>query len=505
VLGPGGEPRFRYPLLREAIAGTALNGTRATVYATAYERAVARGDDDAAARYAAALSRPGEAAGAGLRAARAHLAASAPAEALAVVEAVLPGAAEPLPLLRIAVEAALAAGRFTAAEAHAARWRDTAADPADLAAAHRRTAEIRGHQGRLAEQRAHLDTAAALAPLPSGERMTLRRAEQRGDLVARAVAIGAVAATELSTLPEPAAWRAFDEAVTSLARSGLVQRAGPVVAAGIRLAVRCGDLARARSLVAERLPVEPDRAQRVWFAAAAGLLALEAGEDAAAYRARALADAEESDDPRIQRPAVYLDVAATAGAADALAALARYAERHGPRGVPDAARFALRAGAPAAEVRALVGPDASLDRALAAAAGDDEAVLRSAGAGPGAPAWRAADDHLLLARSLLRLGRGEEARGHAERATVLLRRWPGWRREEAAELLAAARTGAELTAREREVLGCVAAGMSNQQVARSLGISIRTVTVHVSNVLRKTGSASRTEAALWAVRHGLAC
>lgn len=61
----------------------------------------------------------------------------------------------------------------------------------------------------------------------------------------------------------------------------------------------------------------------------------------------------------------------------------------------------------------------------------------------------------------------------------------------------------ELTAREREVLSCLAAGMSNKQVAHSLGISIRTVTVHVSNLLRKTRSASRTEAALWAVRHQL--
>lgn len=58
----------------------------------------------------------------------------------------------------------------------------------------------------------------------------------------------------------------------------------------------------------------------------------------------------------------------------------------------------------------------------------------------------------------------------------------------------------ELTGREVEVLACLAAGMSNKQVARSLGISVRTVTVHVSNLLRKTGSASRTEAALWAVR-----
>lgn len=59
----------------------------------------------------------------------------------------------------------------------------------------------------------------------------------------------------------------------------------------------------------------------------------------------------------------------------------------------------------------------------------------------------------------------------------------------------------ELTAREVEVLTCLAAGMSNKQVARSLGISIRTVTVHVSNLLRKTRSASRTEAALWAVHN----
>jgi len=62
----------------------------------------------------------------------------------------------------------------------------------------------------------------------------------------------------------------------------------------------------------------------------------------------------------------------------------------------------------------------------------------------------------------------------------------------------------ELTAREVEVLTCLAAGMSNKQVARSLGISIRTVAVHVSNLLRKTRSSSRTEAAMWAVRHDVA-
>jgi two-component system, NarL family, nitrate/nitrite response regulator NarL len=60
----------------------------------------------------------------------------------------------------------------------------------------------------------------------------------------------------------------------------------------------------------------------------------------------------------------------------------------------------------------------------------------------------------------------------------------------------------DLTGREREVLGCLAEGMSNKQIARALGISVRTVTVHVSNLLRKTGAASRTEAALLAVQGG---
>ena len=57
-----------------------------------------------------------------------------------------------------------------------------------------------------------------------------------------------------------------------------------------------------------------------------------------------------------------------------------------------------------------------------------------------------------------------------------------------------------LTARETEVLSCLANGMSNKQIAQALGISIRTVTVHVSNLLRKTGAASRTEVAVRAAR-----
>lgn len=61
-----------------------------------------------------------------------------------------------------------------------------------------------------------------------------------------------------------------------------------------------------------------------------------------------------------------------------------------------------------------------------------------------------------------------------------------------------------LTAREREVLGFVAAGLTDAQIAERLVVSIRTVHTHVSNVLGKLGVKSRVGAARYAVEHGLA-
>ena len=52
-----------------------------------------------------------------------------------------------------------------------------------------------------------------------------------------------------------------------------------------------------------------------------------------------------------------------------------------------------------------------------------------------------------------------------------------------------------LTERERQVLDLVGRGMSNRQIADELFISAKTASVHVSNILRKTGATSRTEAA----------
>lgn len=61
-----------------------------------------------------------------------------------------------------------------------------------------------------------------------------------------------------------------------------------------------------------------------------------------------------------------------------------------------------------------------------------------------------------------------------------------------------------LTQREAEVLVAVANGNSNEQIAEQLSISYETVKEHVQHVLRKVGVESRTQAAIWAVRRGLA-
>ncbi|MEU6366010.1 response regulator transcription factor [Streptomyces sp. NPDC046931] len=63
--------------------------------------------------------------------------------------------------------------------------------------------------------------------------------------------------------------------------------------------------------------------------------------------------------------------------------------------------------------------------------------------------------------------------------------------------------GGSLTEREREVLALIADGRSNREIARALVLSEKTVKTHVSNILMKLDLADRTQAALWAVRHGV--
>jgi DNA-binding NarL/FixJ family response regulator len=63
--------------------------------------------------------------------------------------------------------------------------------------------------------------------------------------------------------------------------------------------------------------------------------------------------------------------------------------------------------------------------------------------------------------------------------------------------------GQALSDREREVLRLVGTGLANKQIARRLGISEKTVKGHLSKIFQALGVGDRTQAALWAERHGL--
>jgi DNA-binding NarL/FixJ family response regulator len=59
-----------------------------------------------------------------------------------------------------------------------------------------------------------------------------------------------------------------------------------------------------------------------------------------------------------------------------------------------------------------------------------------------------------------------------------------------------------LSEREMEVLECVVQGMSNKEIAALLGISHQTVKNHVTSILRKFGVEDRTQAVVYALKHG---
>lgn len=59
-----------------------------------------------------------------------------------------------------------------------------------------------------------------------------------------------------------------------------------------------------------------------------------------------------------------------------------------------------------------------------------------------------------------------------------------------------------LSEREVEILRCLTMGLANKVVSRRLNISEATVKVHVKAILRKLRVANRTQAAIWAIKHG---
>ncbi|MBC8356445.1 MAG: response regulator transcription factor [Planctomycetes bacterium] len=78
------------------------------------------------------------------------------------------------------------------------------------------------------------------------------------------------------------------------------------------------------------------------------------------------------------------------------------------------------------------------------------------------------------------------------------------RRAGAASRLTDATSDVQLTKRESEVIVKMVDGLTNKQIAQSLEISYETVKEHVQHILRKIGVTDRTQAAVWAVRNGLA-
>ncbi len=77
-------------------------------------------------------------------------------------------------------------------------------------------------------------------------------------------------------------------------------------------------------------------------------------------------------------------------------------------------------------------------------------------------------------------------------------------KEEPTSSQSAAASEAGLTGREQEILQLIAEGMNNRGIAEKLFISEKTVKTHVSNILGKLGLADRTQAAIYALRHGSA-
>src|SRR5437773_368000 len=104
------------------------------------------------------------------------------------------------------------------------------------------------------------------------------------------------------------------------------------------------------------------------------------------------------------------------------------------------------------------------------------------------------DDHAVVRRGLFAFFEGEadiDVVGDAQDAHEALK--------QLARLDAAA-----LTSRELDVLRLLGGGHPNKTIASELGITERTARTHVSKILAKLGLSSRTQAALWAVREGIA-
>ncbi len=127
---------------------------------------------------------------------------------------------------------------------------------------------------------------------------------------------------------------------------------------------------------------------------------------------------------------------------------------------------------------------------------DPEAHRRAVMAGATGLVFKSQPGDVLL-RAIERVHAGEAWLDHRTTATLIrgISR-PPRADEEAARI-------ATLTAREREIIGVVCAGLKNRQIAEKLFISEATVRNHLTSILSKLGLADRFELAIYAYRHRL--
>jgi two-component system, NarL family, response regulator LiaR len=134
---------------------------------------------------------------------------------------------------------------------------------------------------------------------------------------------------------------------------------------------------------------------------------------------------------------------------------------------------------------------------------DQEHVLAGIKAGAHGYLIKDATPEQLL-QAIRTVYRGEAVLGHAVTATVLATFRDLTQSDDRTSVIERETRLPELpTPREQEVLVLLAQGRSNQDIAESLVVSVRTVKVHVSNILAKLSASNRTEAVAKARRRGL--
>lgn len=124
-------------------------------------------------------------------------------------------------------------------------------------------------------------------------------------------------------------------------------------------------------------------------------------------------------------------------------------------------------------------------------------LARAVGAGAAGVLNKSADVATIL-DAIRRLHRGERLIAPNEAAEAIRQTHAaGVQRQHEAALITA------LTPREREILEVLGEGLADKEIAARLNVSIATVRTHVNAILAKTGTRSRTQALILAVRHGV--